>query len=99
MLDIVDLIIRIIRELRGAMNELPEFKTSVSLHEKLVEINNLEEEGDRLYIEAVRGLYTDESLPPVQIAAWSHIFVYMEEVIDEVEDVANLIESVAMKNA
>jgi predicted phosphate transport protein (TIGR00153 family) len=96
---IVDVLIRIIGVLREAIDEFPEFRTSKTLHEKRVEINNLEEEADRLYIEAMHGVYTDDSLSPVEVTAWTHIFVYTEEVADAVEDAADVIESVMMKNA
>jgi predicted phosphate transport protein (TIGR00153 family) len=99
MLKISDVMIRIIRTLREALAEFPDFRTSKTLQEKLIEINSLEEEGDLLYIEAVRSVYTDEAIPPVKVAAWAHIFVYMEEVIDAVEDAADVIESVMMKHA
>jgi predicted phosphate transport protein (TIGR00153 family) len=96
---VADVLIKIIGVLMEAVDEFPEFRTSKTLHEKLIRINNLEEEADRLYIEAVRGVYTDGSLSPVEVAAWAHIFVYMEEVADAVEDAADVIESVMMKNA
>jgi uncharacterized protein Yka (UPF0111/DUF47 family) len=98
MFDISDVMIKIIDVLRDAINEFPEFRTSGTLHEKLISINSLEEEADRLYIEAMRKVYTDDSLSPVQVTAWTHIFVYMEEVADAVEDVADVIEGVMMKN-
>jgi predicted phosphate transport protein (TIGR00153 family) len=98
MLELADVMIRIIGALEGAIDEFPHFRTSKTLHEKLVEINSLEEEADRLYIEAMRGLYTDESLPPVKVTAWTHILVYTEEVADAVEDAADVIESVMMRN-
>jgi predicted phosphate transport protein (TIGR00153 family) len=96
---VVDVLIRIIDVLREAVDEFPDFRASKTLHEKLVRINHLEEEADRLYIEAVRGVHTDGSLSPVEVTAWSHIFVYLEEVADAVEDAADVIESVMMKNA
>jgi predicted phosphate transport protein (TIGR00153 family) len=95
---IVGVLIKSIAVLREAVDEFPDFRTSRTLHEKLVEINSLEEEADRLYIEAVRGVYTDESLPPALATAWTNIYSYTEEVADAVEDVADVIESVMMKN-
>jgi predicted phosphate transport protein (TIGR00153 family) len=99
MFDLVGVMIRIIDVLQEAVDEFPQFRTSGTLHEKLVKINNLEEDADRLYIEAIRGLYTDESLPAVKVTAWMHIFYYTEGVADAVEDAADIIESVMMKNA
>ncbi|MDR0518703.1 MAG: DUF47 family protein [Clostridiales Family XIII bacterium] len=102
MVAVVDVMIKIIKVLREALAAFPEFKSSKAvqknIQEKLVEINSLEEEGDRLYIEAVRSVYTDKSLLPNEAAAWSHIFVYLEDVIDAVEDAADVIESVMMKH-
>jgi predicted phosphate transport protein (TIGR00153 family) len=98
MLELADVMIRIIGVLREAVDEFPSFRVSKTLHEKLIGINSLEEEADRLYIEAMRRLYTDESLPAVKVTAWTHIYVYTEEVADAVEDAADVIESVMMKN-
>jgi predicted phosphate transport protein (TIGR00153 family) len=97
-IEVSDVMIKIIGVLSEAIDEFPAFRTSKTLHEKLVEINNLEEEADELYIEAMHRVYTDESLSPVKVTAWTHIFVYMEEVVDAVEDAADVIESVMMKN-
>jgi predicted phosphate transport protein (TIGR00153 family) len=96
---VADLVVKTTRALKGAIEEFSEFKTSKTLHDRLIEVNRLEEEGDRLYMEAVRHVFTDESLPPLTAEAWSHVFVYLEEVMDACEDVADVIEGVIMKNA
>jgi predicted phosphate transport protein (TIGR00153 family) len=99
MFAIADVMIRIIGVLKDAVDEFPEFRVSKTIHEKLVEINRLEEKADKLYIEAVRGLYAGEPLPPTEVTAWTQIFAYTEEVADAAEDAADVIESVMMKNA
>ncbi|MDR1292487.1 MAG: DUF47 family protein [Clostridiales Family XIII bacterium] len=99
MFSIADVMIKIIGVLRDAVDEFPDFRASKTLHEKLVEINRLEEDADRLYIEAVRGLYAGEPLPPTEVTAWIQIFAYTEDIADAAEDAADVIESVMMKNA
>ena len=63
-----------------------------------MEINHLEEEGDRLFTEATRQLYvTCQDFK--EVTAWDETFHYMERCCDACEDVANAIENVIMKNS
>lgn len=82
---------------REALAEFPNFRRSKTLHQYIVEVNHLEEEGDRLYMEATRRLYISD-MHPVGINAWTHVFHIMEKACDACEDVSDVIESVMMKN-
>jgi hypothetical protein len=62
-----------------------------------VEINRLENEADRAYQEAVRGLFETES-DPIMIIKWKELFDVLEEITDCCEDVANVIEGVVVKH-
>ncbi|MBI3404290.1 MAG: DUF47 domain-containing protein [Acidobacteria bacterium] len=63
-----------------------------------IEINQLENEGDRVSRQLIAGLFVDEK-DPVEIIKWKEIIEVMETAIDKCEDVANVIESVVLKNA
>jgi predicted phosphate transport protein (TIGR00153 family) len=63
-----------------------------------IEINRLENEGDRLSRALIAQLF-DEEKDPVQIIKWKEIIEVLETAIDKCEDVANVIESVTLKNA
>jgi len=63
-----------------------------------IEINRLENEGDRLSRALIAQLF-DEEKDPVQIIKWKEIIEVLETAIDKCEDVANVIESVILKNA
>ena len=63
-----------------------------------IEINRLENEGDRLSRALIAHLF-DEEKDPVQIIKWKEIIEVLETAIDKCEDVANVIESVILKNA
>jgi len=68
-----------------------------TLHGLIIEINALEEEGDRLFIDSMRKLHTEEE-DPIQIIAWREIYSYLEKCCDACEHVADIVESVIMKN-
>ena len=81
-----------------ALNEFYNFRKSQDLHKLIVEINCLEEEGDRLFTEATRDLYVN-CRDYLEVAAWDQTFHYLEKCCDACEDVAEVIESVMMKNS
>jgi len=96
---IADIIIKSTEALREALEEFRDFKKKAkTIKEKIIEINRLEEEGDLMYIEGTHKVFTDENLTPLEAFGWSHIFHYMEDVLDACEDAADVVEGVVMKN-
>ena len=83
--------------MKQMMDEFPNFRKSSSIHKYIVEINDKEEEGDRLYTAAMRRLYI-ESDDPVEIVVWTQVFQCLEDCCDACEDVADIVESIIMKN-
>jgi hypothetical protein len=66
--------------------------------EKCIEINRLENEADRISRILIARLF-DEEKDPVQIIKWKEIIEVIEAAVDKCEDVANVIETVTLKNA
>jgi predicted phosphate transport protein (TIGR00153 family) len=95
----VEMIIECTEALKATLEEFPNFKKSKTINEKIIEINRLEEAGDRFYIRATNGVFTDTELLPLEAFSWSHIYHYMEDVLDACEDAADIIEGVIMKNS
>ena len=62
-----------------------------------IEINRLENESDRIS-RALIGKLFDEEKDPVQIIKWKEIIEVIETAVDKCEDVANVLESVVLKN-
>ncbi len=91
-------IIRCCQTLKEVMTEFADFKKSKRLHDLIVQINALEEEGDRLYIASMRRLHT-EVKDPLEVIAWREIFIYLEKCCDACEHVVDVVESVIMKNS
>lgn len=81
-----------------AMEEFKNFKSSKKLRDKIIEINRLEEEGDALYVDSMRNLY-HTSTDPIELMCWTEVLHRLEKCCDSCEDVANIIESIVMKNS
>ncbi|NLZ26185.1 MAG: DUF47 family protein [Chloroflexi bacterium] len=84
--------------LKTCFDEFENFKRSKILSKHLIKVNSIEEKADKLYIEAVRRLHLDE-LDPSKIHTWSVLFLQLERTIDRIEQVADTIELVKMKNS
>jgi len=78
-----------------ALSRLEEFG---DLHHHLVEVNRLENEGDRITREALASLFAN-GIDPMVVIRWKDIFERIEAAIDACETVANIIESILVKHA
>ena len=83
------------RNLSMALSRLEEFG---DLHHQLVEVNRLENEGDRITREALASLFAN-GIDPMVVIRWKDIFERIEAAIDACETVANILESIIVKNA
>jgi uncharacterized protein len=63
-----------------------------------VEINRLENEGDKLYRRAVADLFSGDHRA-MDVLKWKEIIETLEEALDGLENVANVIEAVTLKHA
>ncbi|MGE0443030.1 MAG: DUF47 domain-containing protein [Gemmatimonadales bacterium] len=63
-----------------------------------VQIKKLEEEGDFVYHEWLGRLFNDEK-DPVTLIKWKEIYDTLEKTLDQAEDVANVLESIAIKHS
>lgn len=93
-----EIIVKCCNSLKTALGEFINFRKSQNLHQFIIEVNQLEEEGDRLFTEATRDLYCNCN-DFREVAAWDTTFHYLEKCCDAFEDVADAIENVIMKNS
>lgn len=97
-LKMTEIIVKCCDALKKALDEFHNFRKSQTLHDLIVDVNHLEEEGDRLYTEAVRDLYVN-CKDFLEISGWDKTYDYLERCCDACEDVTDVIESVMMKNS
>jgi hypothetical protein len=96
-LEFTQLIYKCCEAMEEMLREFRHFRKSDSISKSIVEINRLEEEGDALYTKAVRRLYMGTQ-NAVDLMVWSEIFDRLEKCCDSCEHVANVVESIIMKN-
>ncbi len=93
---LVDVVIRCCNEVNGVMTEFADFKHSKKLKEHLININSLEEEADKLYISCMHELHGEKDF--MTVIAWRDVYTYLEKCADTAEHLADIVESVIMKN-
>jgi len=91
---IVQATIVVEKAVRGLRHK-SEFK---NILEECVEINRLENAADRVYRAAIGELF-DDTGDITKIIKWREIYEHMETSTDRCEDVADVLEGVALKNA
>jgi len=95
---LVKAIVDCTQELKGVMVEMKNMKTSKTLRNKIIEVNRLEDEGDKIFREAIKKLFVNET-DAVEVIKWKEIYEFLENTLDACEDVANTVEGVVMKDA
>jgi uncharacterized protein Yka (UPF0111/DUF47 family) len=83
------------RQISQAMPRLRSFR---DISHYTVEINRLENDGDRTTREAIASLF-DGGIDPMVVIRWKDLFERLEEAIDATEHVANILEGIVIKNA
>ena len=82
--------------MQRAMIGLRNLKDRETLLQVCMEINRYENEGDTLLRRAVARLF-QESKEPLMVIKWKDIYEFLEDAIDRCEDVANVVEGVALE--
>jgi predicted phosphate transport protein (TIGR00153 family) len=79
-----------------AIKKLKE-KNYAQMQEYCIEINKLENKLDREFRDALGHLF-DEIKDPILVIKWKEIYEHLENASDKCEDVADILESIAIKN-
>jgi predicted phosphate transport protein (TIGR00153 family) len=93
----VEVLCRAAEQTEAALRSFKNMKRS-ELEPYWVEINSLENEGDKIYRRAVAGLFGGD-YRAMDVLRWKEVIETLEEALDGLENVANVIESVVLKHA
>lgn len=63
-----------------------------------VALNGVEEQGDKLFQQSIRNLYTNEK-DPIEVIRWTAIYNKFEDCFDSIEHVAECVDEIFMKNS
>jgi uncharacterized protein len=91
-----ELIEQSVTSLASAVRGVRNLKNAQIITEACIEINRLENVGDHLRDEVIGKLF-DNCFDPLYIIKWKDIFQDAEMALDQCEDVANVIESIMVK--
>ena len=96
--ELADIVVQAVVEVEKAISEMHDRVGRKQLLKRCVEINRLENLGDNVYRSAMAELF-DDSENYAGLIKWREIYNHMESVIDRCEDIADILEGVAIKYA
>jgi len=96
--ELVNIIVQEAEEVERAVPLLRRRSEMKQILERSVEINRLENMADRIFRSAMAELF-DDTTDITQIIKWREIYEHLESATDRCEDVANVLEGVALKHA
>jgi len=76
---------------------IDDLEKRTDLMERIISVNSLENEGDRIVRDAIAALF-DDDMDAKDVIKWKDIYELLEAAIDECEHVANVIESIVLKH-
>ena len=90
-----EVLVKSCEQLAELLENLRGFK---DLERYWIEIHRLENDGDRLYRDAVASLFAD-GIDPMFVIRWRDIFLRLERAVDATETAAHIVEGIVIKNA
>jgi uncharacterized protein len=94
-LGLTEVLVKSCEQLYGLLQNLRGFK---DLDHYWIEIHRLENDGDRIYRDAVASLFSD-GIDPMVVIRWRDLFLRLERAIDATETSASIIEGIVIKNS
>jgi predicted phosphate transport protein (TIGR00153 family) len=90
-----DILVKIGEQLVQAFDKLESGK---DMAEHWVTINDLENQADRVTRSAIGALFRNGG-EPLYVIKWKDVYALLEKTVDRTEDIANILETVSIKNA
>jgi predicted phosphate transport protein (TIGR00153 family) len=90
-----EVLVKSCEQLATALEGLRAFK---GLEKYWIEIHRLENDGDRLYRDAVASLFAN-GIDPMVVIRWKDLFGVLERAVDSTETAAHILEGIVIKNA
>jgi len=98
MIEIADLLVEATEHVSKAIHELRDLKNIRNITDSCVRINSVENKADYIFDKAVADLFEFEK-DAISLIKHKEVLSAMEDATDKCEDVANVLESILVKNA
>jgi predicted phosphate transport protein (TIGR00153 family) len=95
---LADIILRQAEEIHSAVSSLKSMKNAERVRESIIRINALENAADDLFDNAIAQLFSEET-NAIELLKTKEILSNMETATDKCEDVANVLETILVKNS
>jgi uncharacterized protein Yka (UPF0111/DUF47 family) len=89
-----DILIRATEHIEAAVAQMKDSRIVVARGR---DIKLREEEGDQIYHQAIGELFAGKP-DAIEVIKWKELFDTLERAVDQCEDVANVLESIALKH-
>lgn len=96
--ELANIIYRASEETCELIKSMTDMKNNKGMKARWIEVNRLENEGDKVARSATAALF-ENGADPIEVIKWKDIYEHLETAIDKCEDAANIVESVVLKNA
>lgn len=96
-ISLIDTLENAIEQVANGVRKLRNLEDPRSILIVCVEINRLENEGDKIFRNALSVLF-DSTSDPIEIIKWKDIYETLEDAVDRCEDVANILEGIVVEN-
>ncbi|MBL7942405.1 MAG: DUF47 domain-containing protein [Flavobacteriales bacterium] len=95
---ISEVLVKQVTEIDTALKDLRHMRNRQRVRDAIVRINSLENHADDLFDEAIARLFAD-STPALELIKMKEVLSNLETATDKCEDVANVLESILVKNS
>ncbi len=92
---LMDVLVECARVLSVGVKEI---RNSSAVHKAARQVKDLEEKADAIYSKAIADLFAGKP-DALEVIKWKEIYDNLEHAVDECEDVANVLESISLKNS
>ncbi|MEZ4798741.1 MAG: DUF47 family protein [Flavobacteriales bacterium] len=93
-----EVLLKQVIEIDTAVKDMKNMRNAERVREAIVRINSLENHADDLFDESIARLFADET-PALQLIKMKEVLSSLETATDKCEDVANVLESILVKNS
>ena len=94
-LELIDVLVECAEVIAVGVKDI---RTPAAVHKSARKVKELEEKADALYAKAIAALFSGAP-DPLTVIKWKEIYDNLEHAVDECEDVANVLESISLKNS
>lgn len=95
---LIEVLSRATHEVNEILKNLRELKYNDETKAILVRINELENLGDKIHLQAISSLFSDVK-DPIEILKWKEIYDRLEDAIDSCEDIAQIVEGIILESS